>query len=1273
MRNLLRTISLLAYFGLAPVYSLAEIVRDGSLGPDSNVQASGPDFVIDESMGETAGSNLFHSFSKFDLNSSESATFTATSPVNNVISRITGSTPSMLDGNLRSNIAGANLFFINPNGIVFGENAAINVDGNFHVSTANYLKFDDDSQFSVSLNDTPGILSTASPTAFGFLGNSTPTTITINESKLNFKEQSQVSIIGGDISINSSDTAAFTVAGGQLKIVSVASAGEVPLSMTAPLDSNHSLGNITLQGQDGLVVEVDDDAIDDAPEPMIDLNGDIGGSIVVRGENVEINNFSIATHTLGNSNGNPTGIDFDIGDELKMTGNSQISSTSEAAGKAGMVSIKVNKLTMIQDAEILSDTFSSAPGSEVRIEADTIVLLGDAEVGSDVEGSGDGGEVNVITKNLTIGGEAEISTDTSGTGNGGNVTINASESVLLDFQGGVFADAQSGARAGNINITTPKLVVRGFEEDDDDDGDDEVEDEGEVDDDPFEAAGIYTISTSTGDAGNITVTADTIEVRDEAAIAASAEGGDGGNITINSSEKLIVRGSGILANVNEGVGGNINLKSDFVLVHDSEVVAKAGAGQGGEIVIDGKEFFSSEAIISASAGPAGISGTVTTPTAIDLTSSLAPLETEFQDVSNLFHTECKVRGNIKKQGSFIVLPQQINPTTREGLLVPSILKPETADIPSMPEVIDSDKIADILTSKTIDSALRLSLLARKETSKLSENLAHAEEIIRNQPSSSSKIYGLLHLAVSYSLQENKPEDHLLKAYQLMIEAEKIATSLGDLRARSFVLGNLAFLYLKEHRLDEALQLTRQALQLAGSKPGADGLYRWHRLEGKLLWLKGEAGFAIEAYKRAVQILSQTRLESLVNESRSKTFFEQEVEPVYLDLVDALFASADLIQDESTALPLLLAARDTIEQFKVAELRDYFNDPCITELASKTTALDKLIDDTAIIYPIALPNRLELLVSLPSGFKRFTVNVSREAFKDEVSQFRGNLNKVYSLLYRRQAKTLYNWLIKPIESALDSNDVSTLVFVPGPVLRLIPMPALYDGKQFLVEKYALATAPSLNLVDPKPIEASKSRLLLAGLTQQVQGFAALPKVDDELHFVETLFAKEDSKLLLNQQFSTKNIKQSLSSTQPNIVHIASHAKFGGRLQDNFVLAYDEKIDMDHLRDYIGVSKYRSEPLELLILSACETASGDERAALGLAGVSIQAGARSAMGSLWKIDDTATLELIRDFYTELVKPENSKAMALQKAQLQMIKNPNFKHPYFWSPFLIINNWL
>jgi len=274
---------------------------------------------------------------------------------------------------------------------------------------------------------------------------------------------------------------------------------------------------------------------------------------------------------------------------------------------------------------------------------------------------------------------------------------------------------------------------------------------------------------------------------------------------------------------------------------------------------------------------------------------------------------------------------------------------------------------------------------------------------------------------------------------------------------------------------------------------------------------------------------------------------------------------------------------------------------------------------------------------------------------------------------RPAQQLYEWLVNPIRKELQRQQVETLIVVPDGALRTIPLGALYDAesKQYLIEQYAVAYTPGLFLTDARALPRENVQVLLNGLTVGIDDFPPLPNVASELEQIHSLY--KDSTILQDDDFIVSNVEDALKKTPYSIVHIASHGQFSSDRNQTFLLAYNEKISIDRLEDLMGLSQYRKQPVELLALSACQTAAGDDRAALGLAGIAVKAGARSALASLWFVSDEATTELIADFYRELANPQISKARALQHAQVKLLQDQRYRHAGYWAPYLLIGNWL
>jgi CHAT domain-containing protein len=197
------------------------------------------------------------------------------------------------------------------------------------------------------------------------------------------------------------------------------------------------------------------------------------------------------------------------------------------------------------------------------------------------------------------------------------------------------------------------------------------------------------------------------------------------------------------------------------------------------------------------------------------------------------------------------------------------------------------------------------------------------------------------------------------------------------------------------------------------------------------------------------------------------------------------------------------------------------------------------------------------------------------------------------------------------------------------------------------------------------------VLAAGLTEPVAGYPPLANVEPE---IRALTAEFPGRTLLNGDFEADRFEEAVGSQPYGIVHVASHAEFATDASQSFLLAWDGPLPMDRLAEVVGSTRFRTQqPLELLTLSACETAAGDERAALGLAGIALRAGARSALATLWSVNDQSAAELVSSFYAQLADPETSRARALQRAQLALIERRGTRHPAFWAAFVLISNWL
>jgi CHAT domain-containing protein len=505
----------------------------------------------------------------------------------------------------------------------------------------------------------------------------------------------------------------------------------------------------------------------------------------------------------------------------------------------------------------------------------------------------------------------------------------------------------------------------------------------------------------------------------------------------------------------------------------------------------------------------------------------------------------------------------------------------------------------------------------------------------------------------------------LNIAQLLSVAIKQAKSLEDKRTESYAIGVLGGVYEQTKQWTDAQNLTQQALLVAQDIDAKDIAYRWQWQLGRLLEVKGDTKGAIAAYTEAVNYLQALRYDLARVNSQVKFSFRDEVEPVYRELVQLLLQP----QGNSQLNPKNIEkASETIELLQIAELDNFFRNTCLNARIQA-----KKIDQTAaVIYPFILPNRVEIIVNLPQNrWLHYSTTVNEQEVQTTLKQLQENLPKPHTL---RQVQSLsqkvYNWLIQPAEAVLIDQKIPNLVFVLDSWLRNIPMAALYDGKQYLIEKYAIALTPGQNLIEPKPFQKDL-KIIAAGLSESRSGFSALPNVKLEL---EEIHSELPSSILLNQEFTSKALQNRINSLPFPIVHLATHGQFSSKAEETFILAWDDRIYVKELSNLVRtIEQNKPEAIELLVLSACQTAAGDTRAALGIAGVAFQAGARSTIASLWNLDDESTAILMGKFYQELANQKLTKAEALRRAQLTLLQSPKYKRPRFWASYVLLGNWL
>ncbi|MBE9191076.1 CHAT domain-containing protein [Gloeocapsopsis crepidinum LEGE 06123] len=553
------------------------------------------------------------------------------------------------------------------------------------------------------------------------------------------------------------------------------------------------------------------------------------------------------------------------------------------------------------------------------------------------------------------------------------------------------------------------------------------------------------------------------------------------------------------------------------------------------------------------------------------------------------------------------------------------------------------------------------------------------------PDNRNKIYTAIDLAKRQQSSTNSPLECLNVGVQpnaiaLLKQATSIAQKTQDNRALSFVVGELGHIYECRKDYTQALKLTQQARWAA--EQDKDSLYLWEWQTGRIYQAQNQKPAAISAYEKAITTIETIRDEILTANRDLQFDFRDTVEPIYRDLITLKLNDVPpsvLLSATDANTKNLTSVLTTADSLKLAELQNYFGDDCaLTVVNPQGVDIGSIDRNTVIFSSLVLDERTAIIASFPNGDKKVTwLDKDSESLRKEINEFRLGLESFFDDYNPQPAQKVYDWLIRPFTAELEQAQIDTLVFIQDGILRSVPMAALHDGEKFLIQKYAVATTPGLSLTELKASNPQNLRALALGLTERVeidgQEFAPLPYVQQEIGEVQEHL--KGSTPLLNEEFNRTRLQQELSSNTYPIIHIATHGVFGTVPENTFlVTGNQEKLTITELDRLIRSTTKSTEPIELLTLTACQTAIGDDRAALGLAGVAVQAGAKSALASLWSIEDAATAQVAAQFYESLKESRMSKAQALQTAQLSLIEQGGiYTHPAYWAPFILIGNWL
>ncbi len=705
----------LLFLAILPSLVQAEIVTDGSVGIASSL--SGPNYAITQSLGQTNGQNLFHSFSLFNLNQNETATFSGTANIQNIISRVTGGDVSQINGKLQSTIQGANLYLLNPSGIIFGEHASLDLSGSFHASSADYLTFSDGSKF-YTQSLASDVLSSSSPESFGFLDNKTvfKADIESHGSHLSVAEGKTISLVGHNLMLDKQTD--IYVPSGQINLAAINGKGEVAIDLSSNLQNQANTSGF-IQIKDGTTIEVSNNTQLGAGTVIIkggifslsneshiysvnDSSQD-AKTISISADSINISDQSgIASITKSQGKGSDIKLnatnDVHISNSNSTNADGIIASTT-GKGNSGNIDIYANKINLTGKSNIDMATFGNGNAGIVNLVAkDAVKLIGSSRIFADSHGSGKGGTINIQAASLNIEEKSGIDVGSFALGDGGNINIKLSNDMTMSDNSRIYADTSDLGQGGKISIIAKNLYLDGnrdvssglVENNSGSSIDtsskassyDKVQQQnifsqkgsgnaGKVDiivTNTIKLKGgssIYTESLwdnsknkgSTGNAGTIDIQANTIHLLEGSNISSQAVNSGGGAITLTAKNELYLLQSRVSSSVQQstGNGGDISIEGkNYVILNRGQIVAQAFQGNGGNISIKTNDYIASQSSVVNASSQLGIDGTVIIDSpSIDTDASVPTLSTRYLDTKQWQYEPCSNKV-ASKTSSFVI-------------------------------------------------------------------------------------------------------------------------------------------------------------------------------------------------------------------------------------------------------------------------------------------------------------------------------------------------------------------------------------------------------------------------------------------------------------------------------------------------------------------------------------------------------------------------------------------------------------------------------------------
>ncbi|WP_287356646.1 CHAT domain-containing protein [Moorena sp. SIO3B2] len=1248
--------------------------------------------------------NLFHSFEEFGLDSGQIANFIPNNPqVRNILGRVVGGNPSIINGLIQiiSGNGSPNLYLMNPAGIIFGADARLNVPASFTATTATGIGFEDGNWFDAFGDNKRYQDLIGEPTSFAF-DLAQPGSI-INAGDLEVPDNQRIALIGGSV-IN---TGQLNAPGGNITIAAVPGQSLVKISQSGNLLNLEIDPPRTLDGQP-LITALDIPELLTGPAQGVEtgLSANSNGTVQLTDSGTIVpteTGTTIVSGTLDVSNQELRRRSVTVlGDRIALI-DATINSSGSNGGQVWIgknpqdnpdnVKLNANRTFVSRDSVIKVDgQAADRDGGRVTVwSEETTAFYGDitargaqeqtSQAGSDK--TPDGGTVEISSQQTLIFDGKKVDL-TAPVGQNGTITFDHNNITIVPGTG--IAGQQLGDNPLGFDVMeilsgdggTPGLSANALEQ----------------------VLGNIVLNAS----NDITIAPNvSLNFSDQGVsganplslkFTANADGIDGGDFSMDPTQSITTLGREITIDGVNVTVGDINTDGGAITITASETLSteelnsSATVGKGGDVTLDGGNIQVSWINAQGGSDRKGGNVEITTEDMFTATDTFNTLIEGKETAVSIATVGGDGGGKItighggNGQTPFEVGNSSTNGT--EGAI-------STGDSTILPP-------GSFLTSTISDSG-DIEIKTGEPSSNLtSQGQAMATNLIpnSNRPTQTDSN------EIEEQSTKREADLNLNKMNFNPIETNPIAeiTNTNSIQSLEQSDPQLVTRKLSNSNLEVEIPNTNSSQSLAQSEPRlVTRKLSNSTLEAEIPNTNSSQSPAQSEPRLVTRKLSNSTLEAEADvkqlEGGFTYAFEKHLGISKTPIVTLEEAQAHLGKIETiTGLKPAIIYLFFKPGFKAETTKGKpFNSKGLTSTKPERETTENR-QKTRSHWEENLDTQLELLVVTASGtvIRKQVQGATRSQVLSVAREFQKSITNFESAnVYLPLAQQLYRWLISPVEQELKAKKINNLAFIMDVGLRSLPMAALHDGTGFIVERYSLGLMPTLSLTNMNYVDIRKFQVLAMGASY-FKNKNPLPAVPVELSMVtEKLWS---GKALLNEAFTVANLRKARASQPFGIVHLATHSEFlAGKPSNSYIQLWDTKLQLNQLHK-LGLSKPK---VELLVLSACRTALGDEQAELGFAGLAVLAGVKSALGSLWYVSDEGTLGLMTTFYEKLQEVP-VKAEAIRKAQLNLLRGTvrlergqlvtdqgsfplppalaklpdvELRHPYYWSAFTLIGN--